>query len=146
MQEYDLPDVNVWLALTLPDHPHHDLAQSYWRGVGPRRVAFCQITAHGFLRQISDPRVAVQAPATADQGWAALKRLRALPEVTYATETVATHAIIEDWVARSVFTPRMWTDAQLGAIAKAYGYRLITLDRDFLRFPGLDVLLLEPKK
>jgi uncharacterized protein len=105
----------------------------------------CQITAHGFLRQISNPRVTLHAPATVGGGWAALKRLRASPEVTYATETAATQSIIEEWIARSVFTPRLWTDVHLAALAKAYGYRLITLDRDFLRFPGLDVLLLEPK-
>ena len=144
MQEYDLPDLNVWLALTLDGHPHHKLAQEYWLSVPPRRVALCQITAHGFLRQISNARVAVHTPATVSEGWAALKRLRALPEVTYATETAATHVIIEEWVSQSVFTPRMWTDVQLAALAKAYDYRLVTLDRDFLRFTGLKVHLLEP--
>jgi toxin-antitoxin system PIN domain toxin len=145
MQEYDLPDLNVWLALSLQSHPHHALARAYWQTVAPRRVAFCQITVHGFLRQLGNPHVATDAPATVGEAWAALKRLRALPEVSYAAETSATQPIIEEWIAAALFTPRMWTDVQLAALAKAHDYRLVTLDRDFLRFPGLRLLLLEPK-
>ncbi len=41
---------------------------------------------------------------------------------------------------------RLWTDAYLAAFALAGGYRLVSFDRDFLRFRpyGLNLLLLEP--
>jgi hypothetical protein len=26
----DLPDINVWLALAVQEHPHHAQAQRYW--------------------------------------------------------------------------------------------------------------------
>ena len=38
--------------------------------------------------------------------------------------------------------PRLVTDMYLSAFATAAGLRLVTFDRDFLRFDGLDVLRL----
>jgi predicted nucleic acid-binding protein len=36
----------------------------------------------------------------------------------------------------------LWTDANLAALAKCAGLRLVTFDRGFGRFSGLDLLVL----
>ena len=46
----DLLDVNVWLALSTSEHPHHALAHSYWRDASAERLAFCRVTVLSFLR------------------------------------------------------------------------------------------------
>jgi hypothetical protein len=48
----DLPDVNVWLALGLPDHPHHNRALAYWNNAAGQRVVFCRITALGMVPSV----------------------------------------------------------------------------------------------
>jgi predicted nucleic acid-binding protein len=40
----------------------------------------------------------------------------------------------------------MWTDASQAAFAQAAGLRLVTFDRAFGRFRGLDVLAIPPER
>ncbi|NDD70110.1 MAG: VapC toxin family PIN domain ribonuclease, partial [Synechococcaceae bacterium WB9_4xC_028] len=37
----DLPDLNVWLALTTPDHVHHKRAVRYWEQDAAEQILFC---------------------------------------------------------------------------------------------------------
>jgi len=52
----------------------------------------------------------------------------------------------EDWLGRWASgggaSPRLWTDAYLAAFASSGGYRLVSFDRDFAQFEGLNVRLL----
>lgn len=139
----DLPDVNVWFPLVQPQLDNHRRARRYWEEEAGEKVAFCQITAHGLLRTLSNQKAVAGEALTFDEAWRQYHSLRALPEVVYALETPASDPYLTRWISGSVFTPRMWTDAHLAALAKAYDYRLVTFDRDFLRFTGLNVLLLE---
>lgn len=42
----------------------------------------------------------------------------------------------------TVASPKLWMDAYLAAFAVAGGYRLVTTDRAFKQFKGLNVLVL----
>ena len=42
----DLPDINVWLALSIKEHPHHDSAKAYWSDLSFARIWFCRVTKH----------------------------------------------------------------------------------------------------
>jgi predicted nucleic acid-binding protein len=44
--------------------------------------------------------------------------------------------------AFSVVPPRIRTDVYLAAMAIAHGWRLVSFDRDFVRFEGLERLVL----
>ena len=44
----DLPDLNVWLALTWPDHIHHQHAVQYWEQQAADQVLFCTVTPWGW--------------------------------------------------------------------------------------------------
>jgi predicted nucleic acid-binding protein len=39
-------------------------------------------------------------------------------------------------------SPKLWMDAYLAAFALQSGHRLVTTDRDFRQFKGLDLFLL----
>ena len=139
----DLPDVNLWLALSFGDHIHHASARRYWYGASAARIAFCRVTALGFLRLSSKARAMGSRPLTVAEAWTAYAAYRRLPEVTLAEEPEGCEAILERWVTRSRFPPRLLTDAYLAAFARAAGLRLVTFDTDFERFDGLDLLRLE---
>jgi toxin-antitoxin system PIN domain toxin len=139
----DLPDVNVWFPLVQPQHVNHGRSLRYWTEEASPKVAFCQITAHGLLRALSNQKALASEALTVQEAWQQYQSLRALQEVIYASETTAADSFLKQWIDKAAFTPRMWTDAQLAALTKAYEFRFVTFDRDFRRFPGLNVLLLE---
>jgi uncharacterized protein len=50
-----LCDVNVFLAATVEDHPHHQVAKSWLEGLSEGDTAeFCRITQAAFLRLLSN--------------------------------------------------------------------------------------------
>lgn len=86
----DLLDVNVWLAISVGEHPHHPRALRYWhpgtRRNGARsqqpsplggdtsnesdeRLAFCRVTALAFLRLLTNAAVMGGQPLHAGEAW-----------------------------------------------------------------------------
>jgi toxin-antitoxin system PIN domain toxin len=139
----DLPDVNVWLALSVADHAHHQRARRYWYKDANGRLAFCRVTALGFLRLATNAAVMGGQPLTVPQAWEAYAAFRQLPEVSLAGEPEDCEGWLERWVTGERFTARHWTDAYLAAFARAGGLRLVSFDGDFTRFDGLDHLRLK---
>jgi toxin-antitoxin system PIN domain toxin len=139
----DLPDVNVWLAFSLTDHVHHQRARHYWYEESGDRLAFCRVTALGFLRLSTHAASMNGQPLTVPQAWQAYSTFRQLPEVALAAEPEGCEAWLEKWALGKDSTARQWTDAYLAAFARAAGFRVVSFDRDFARFKGLDLLKLE---
>jgi toxin-antitoxin system PIN domain toxin len=141
----DLPDVNVWLALSVSHHPHHDRAMAYWSAEAQAQVSFCRITMLGLLRLLTQPRVMGAAALTPGTAMQALQRWQQLPEVSLRAEPATIDATFVPLLT-SDLPPRLLTDAYLAAFALAGGMRLVSFDRDFRRFPGLHLLLLSPEE
>lgn len=139
----DLPDVNVWLALGVADHAHHQCARRYWYEEASDRLAFCRVTALGFLRLATNATVMGGQPLSVPEAWEAYGAFRRLPEVLLASEPEDCEAWLERWAMGERLTPRHWTDAYLAAFARAGGLRLVSFDGDFARFDGLDLLRLK---
>lgn len=139
----DLPDVNVWLALGVPDHPHHPRARRYWLEDSADELAFCRVTSLAFLRLLTQPAVMGDEPLTVARSWRAYLAFRVLPEVFLAPEPAGCEALLETWALSDQAAARLYTDAYLAAFAVAGAFRLVTFDRDFDRFEGLELLRLE---
>jgi toxin-antitoxin system PIN domain toxin len=139
----DLPDINVWLAFSVADHAHHSRARHYWYEESGDRLAFCRVTALGFLRLATNTAVMAGKPLTVLEAWQAYGDFRRLPEVVLATEPEDCEAWLGEWAQGERPTPRQWTDAYLAAFARSGGLRLVSFDGDFDRFDGLDLLRLE---
>jgi len=138
----DLPDVNVWLALTVQNHPRHERARRFWHDESADRVAFCRVTMLGFLRLTTNDRVMSGSPLTVTQAWNAYASLRSAPEVILAHEPANCEGDFQSVALGNNFTPRMWTDGYLASFAITAGMRLVTFDTDFSRFAGLNLLQL----
>ena len=50
-----LIDVNVLIALTDPDHVHHELAHDWFAEEGAAAWATCPLTENGFVRVLANP-------------------------------------------------------------------------------------------
>ena len=143
MTRIDLPDVNVWLALGVPDHAHHERAKRYWDEESAAEVGFCRITALAFVRLCTRPAVMGNRPASVGEAWQGYLAFRELSGVVFLREPEGCERDLGHWASGSSPSCRLWTDAYLAAFARTEGCRLVTFDRDFERFPELDLLRLE---
>ena len=136
----DLPDLNVWLALVWPKHSHHQYADHYWEVQASDRVLFSTVTALGLVRLVSQPKLmgpAVRNPAEAS---ALLDALCQQPGVGLAEPEHDGWEVFHQLLRGGEIPARLYTDAHLAALAIANGWRLVSFDRDFERFAGLQRL------
>jgi toxin-antitoxin system PIN domain toxin len=142
---YLLADVNLWLATLVAEHPHHDAAIHWWSNdvvSEDRRVAFCRITQLGVLRLLTNVRVMGGQRKTIEAAWAIYERLLSQAPIVFAPEPEETEAILAEYCRLGGASSRHWTDGYLAAFARAGGLTLATFDRDFRRYPHLQLQLL----
>ncbi|WP_342131338.1 TA system VapC family ribonuclease toxin [Hydrogenophaga sp. OTU3427] len=134
----DLPDLNVWLALVMPEHPHHGAARQYWDGMAEamargQRLCFCRPTMMGLVRLLSQPKLMGDGALSLVQAHGVYRELRAQPGVAFVPDHESADAVLPKLLAPEP-PPRLWTDAWLAATAQAAGLRLVSFDADFARF------------
>jgi predicted nucleic acid-binding protein len=64
------------------------------------------------------------------------------PGVSLAAEDRAGWEVFHQLLRNGGLPPRLCTDAYLAALAITHGWRLVSFDRDFERFEGLERLVL----
>lgn len=142
-----LPDVNVWLALTLSGHSHHAVARAWFDAkTETESVLFCRATQQAYLRLLSTQAVLAPfglPPRTNREAWDLFARLTADERVGWISEPTGVEVQWRTWAAREAASPKFWTDAWLAATAHCAGLRLVTIDREFAQFAGLDALILD---
>ncbi len=136
----DLLDINVWVALGDANHSHHRTAQTYWAGPSHDQLWFCRHTALGFKRLMCQPAMLGERVLTIVQAFEAYQVIRKQARVDLMLDPPDLESA---WVAlalQSPWPPRMWPDAYLAAFAITANLRLVSFDRDFSKFAGLNWL------
>lgn len=141
----DLPDVNVWLALSVPEHVHHLAAMAWWSDGAAPRCHFNRLTMLGLVRLLAQPRVMGVGALDAGAAMSVWQRWAALPEVALHPDPPGLDATLAALAAPDL-PPRLLTDAYLAAFAMRAGLRLVSFDADFARFPDLNWLRLQPAR
>lgn len=143
----NLCDANVWLALALSEHRHHQAAARWLDGIaGGGALLFCRATQQTLLRLLTNASVLApygNRPLTNAQAWAAYQAFADDDRITLRTEEPL--AIESRWrklSMRGTASTKLWMDAYLAAFALAGGLRLVTTDGSFRQFPGLRPLIL----
>jgi toxin-antitoxin system PIN domain toxin len=137
----DLPDLNLWLALVVAEHPHHAAARRYWEeqraapALGPRWW-FCRTTMLGLVRLLTQPKLMGDGALGLREAHAIYQQLRQTEGVAFAGDTEAADALLATWTSEDQppLPARLWTDAWLAASAECAGLRLVSFDADFSRF------------
>jgi len=140
----DLLDVNVWLGLSLPEHPYHERARRYWFEESGIEIAFCRVTALALLRLTTQPAVMGGDPLSVAGAWRLYRQYRDMPEVVLFREPDGLDRRFAAWATSEAPSRRLWTDAYLAAFAITGQLRLVSFDNDFERFEDLSLLQLEP--
>ena len=107
-----LPDVNVWIAVAVPEHEHHKEATRWLQATEAHGIAFCRVTQMGFLRVLNNVHVMKNDHFTSAAAWHLFDRL------------------VRD------------TDAKIIAFAEATGFTVVTSDRGMMRHGKICVRLL----
>lgn len=140
----DLPDINVWLALVDKRHVLNPAASRYWQEQAAETLAFCRITALGFLRLATHAR-ALANPLSAQEAWTIYRQFLDIPILRFLGEPAGLDNHLQALTCTPDFRHRLWTDAYLTAFCLAGNYRLVSFDGDFRRFPALNFLHLTPQ-
>lgn len=141
-----LPDINVWVALSMPAHTHHAVAVQWVEREPSPSLHFCRYTQQGLLRLSTTSAVTslFGLPPLTNRG--ALKRLDAWladPRIHFAQEPPQLYKQWSAFASVDTASPKLWMDAYLAAFAVTGGYRLVTTDKAFKQFKGLDALVLK---
>jgi toxin-antitoxin system PIN domain toxin len=140
-----LADSNVWVALALSKHSFHGPARAWLSKQGPREALFCRSTQQSFLRLLTTDAVLAPygvPPLTNKAAWSVYEGFLADERIAWAAEPRGLEAVWKKLAAGSKASPKLWMDAYLAAFALAGGYRLVTTDKAFKQFRGLDLLVL----
>jgi toxin-antitoxin system PIN domain toxin len=142
-----LCDTNVWLALALSRHMHHDAARVWLDTIDePAVIHFCRATQQSLLRLLTNRTVLGaygNAPLTNAEAWSAYAALLADDRITM---TAAEPSGLEDkwrtFAIRHSASPKVWMDAYLAAFAFTARFELVTTDTDFRQYRGINLRLL----
>lgn len=147
MRPMILCDSNIWLALALSRHSWHTSALGWFdRITEPNTVCFCRATQQAFLRLLTSAAVLApfgNPPLTNQQAWSHYESL--LDDDRIMMQEREPAGLERHWktfALRDISSPKLWMDAYLAAFALSGGYRLVTIDKAFAQFDGLDLVLL----
>lgn len=132
-----LPDLNVWLALTVEKHAHSPEAWGWFASLSSNaRVVFCRQTQMGLLRLLTKKAVMGQEVLTVDGALGAYERWLEDPRVSFAGESPECGEAFQSALRSKSSDPESnWiADAYLFAFAASHGARLVTFDRTLAEF------------
>ena len=139
------PDVNVLLAASRTDHPHHAVAAAWLERAahdaeaGGSLIVLPMVLA-SFLRLATHPKI-FREPAPPEAAVAFADSLLAVPGVEVADlgrEWPALRRLIHDHGLAANDIPDAW----IAAAVQTLGTRLVTFDRGFSRWLGRNELTL----
>lgn len=133
-----LLDVNVLVAAHRADHAHHPLVRPWFdemlRGGEPFTVV--DATWAAFIRITTNRRI-FTVPTPVDEAFVFLRSVRGQPQ-HLAVAPGERHLEIFERLCRTADADGdLAADAYVAAIAQEQDLELISLDRDFARFPDL---------
>jgi len=142
-----LPDVNIWLALALSGHTHHQVARTWLDGEETdASLCFCRATQQGLLRLLTTAEVLSgygNPPLTNREAWQVIESFMEDDRITFIHEPEGLEDTWKTLAIRDTNSPKLWMDAYLAAFALRAGLRIITSDKAFSQFQGLDLLVLK---
>ena len=141
--ETDLPDANVWLALTVAGHAHHEVAQAWLQSRGDRGLVFCRVTQMALLRHLTTPAIMGVGACSQREAWQIYDAAVDRSDVYFLSEPPTLEAVWRARTAQDRPENKLWTDHYLAAFAHGHGLRLVTFDRRLGRLAEIETLVLE---
>ena len=136
-----LPDVNVWVALTIDSHVHHPSAKAWWDKISDP-IFFNRSTQMGLFRLTTDKKIFSSDALNMSEAWQKYDTYQTDPRVSFVDEPIG---VVPQWrlfTSSQLYSPKLWNDAYLAAFAICAGLELVTFDQGFTQFPNLKYTIL----
>jgi toxin-antitoxin system PIN domain toxin len=141
-EKIDLLDTSVWVAMSTPEHPMRPAAASYWIADAAPVIAFSRMTMLGLVRLLTNRTHLGGKPLSFEEAWEVYRAWGSQSAINVHFEPEGCEGVLSGWIDQRIVSQRTFPDAYLAAFALSGNMRLVTFDRDFARFPGLDHLIL----
>jgi toxin-antitoxin system PIN domain toxin len=128
MTKRSFPDVNVWFALAVADHPHHHAAVTWWNEE-TSLAGFSRLTQLGLVRLLTTAAAMDGQPLTNEEAWEVYDGFLADSRVRVFPELPAIEDLFRTLSAVRQASPKLWADAYLAAHAWSSGAVLVTFDQ-----------------
>jgi len=129
-----LPDVNILIAISDPEHVAHHAAAAWHQSIGSARFFLCPVTEAGFVRLMTNPLIGGESMSGAIL---LLREIAALPNCESLPIAESWLSLIQPLTVR-LHGYRQVTDALLLGVAIRNGAILVTLDRSIKALAGED--------
>lgn len=123
-----IPDINVWLALAAPEHPHNTLGKLWWQQQ-EGSIAFVRLSQLGLLRITTTAAAMGGKPLTIDEAWRVYDRFYDDDRVIFVAEQSEVEQEFRHRAVGRAASPKVWADAWMLAMASAAGGVLVTFDK-----------------
>ncbi len=134
-------DVNILLYASDTDSPHFERAKSFIESCIAQKEVFCVgwPTVMSYLRIATHPAV-FDRPLSPDEAMSNIETLLNLPHARFLSEEEGFWAVYRATTSDVPTRGNLVPDAHLAALLRYHGVKtLYTNDRDFLKFPFLNV-------
>lgn len=137
------PDLNVWVALSIRSHEHHQRAWTWYQSLRPaEELAFCRMSQLGLMRLLTTQSVAKHETLTQLQAWTTFDGWIRDGGATYVQEPFGIETEFRFYANRGTPSPKEWGDSYLLAFAAAASLPLVTFDKALsLRYARVILLL-----
>ena len=138
-----LCDANILLALSYEQHVHHPIALAWLNSQGTNEVVLCRITQLSLLRLLCNASVMQADVCSLQKAWSIYDAILADSRFAFQSEHDFLEISFRKFTSTNLTSPKLWQDAYLAAFAIAANLQLITIDRGFRQFSGLNLHLLQ---
>lgn len=138
-----LADVNVLLALLVRQHQHHNLALRWFDRLAANEAGICRLVHLSLIRLLGNSHIMGNDAIPAQTAWRLVDGLARDERVAFVREPDILDSVFPTLLNSQVPTGKMINDAYLAAFAMTGSLKMVTLDRAFRQFKGLDVHLLQ---
>ncbi len=137
-----LVDVNVWFALLVVPHEHHEKASHWYDSLEAGNAVLCRHVQLALIRLLSNKTILQDEAIAARTAWDTLTELASDERVVFHAEPSEFETVFPALLRYPVPTTKLVSDAYLAAFAIAGALPFLTFDRGFRQFRGLEVTLL----
>jgi len=110
--------VNVWFALLLENHVHHEVAKAWWNTDVSDAIVFSRFTQLSLLRLLTTAAAMNGKPLSMRQAWSVYDQLYQDDRVALVTEPDEFEPTLRKLSAARIASPKVWADACMLAFAE----------------------------
>lgn len=137
-----LVDLNLLLALVVRHHVHHAEARQWLAALDPLEAGVCRVVHLGLIRLLSNRTIMGADVLPAPRALGLVEELLRDERIEFIAEAPGVDNLLPALMIHPMPAGKLVMDAYLAAFAIASSRRLVTFDKGFRQFRGLDLQLL----